>query len=67
MVVIHDNDGATFALDDDDFAAEEGCSPALLGGYTVPTEISEGKMPEPCSIISQQIPRNEHESEGDDS
>lgn len=52
MVVIHDNDGATFALDDDDFAAEEGCSPALLGGYTVPTEISEGKMPEPCSIIS---------------
>ena len=49
MIAVHD-DGANFNLDDDDFAAEEGCSPAMLGGFMVPQEVADAKLTEPRRV-----------------
>lgn len=65
-MVVHDRQGATFELDDDDFAAEEGVSPALLGGFTVPKDLIDGKLPEPVAVGKQEL-RREYSNEDFDS
>ena len=54
-MIIQDGGVKIYDLSDDDLACEEGASPALLGGFCVPSELIDNP-----DAINDVIPESEH-------